>query len=434
MLIIEENMAFSNKFLASSHCKFRRFSFKSILSLEGICGALIAFYYLTGRWNFSRILRDADDSIIFEPRYWILFAAPPLLSVILYRKKLVNQRVSIDHLQFISLSCFIIYMIVSASWAPDAKLADEKGGELLLMLSSLFFISFMLSICNAKTIFFCYWSVLILLISLFALFALLTMDLNAMNRLSVFGGGGNYFGRLMGLLCLGSLFMQKHKQNIYIWIPIIAVSTVLLVLSGSRGALIAYTIGILTFLVIEKIKPKLVVIFVMLFIVLMGLLNYTHIGRKATETFKHRVIKRVITERDDSSRLMIYRAAYNMWLENPVRGAGLAAFRASGIAAYPHNLFLESLCEGGIIGFLLLLSTLFLFFVKILNLKSYIDSASVSALVLLIVGSQFSGDFYNQRGIFIFMLMITYSGSYSKLNTFFPAKESASIWRKNKKG
>jgi O-antigen ligase len=409
-------MAFFKKHTASLHNNSRRLSFNSLFRIEGICGALIAFYYLTGRWSFSRIIGDTDASFIFEPRYWFFFAAAPLLAILLYRGKLTNQKLRIDHLQFISLSCFIIYMIASMSWAPDMELAVEKGLELLLMLAALFLMAFMLSKSNAQTLFFCFWSALILLIGSFALVALLTIDLGSINRVSVLGGGGNYFGRLMGLLCFGSFFMQKHKQNIIIWIPIIALSTILLVLSGSRGALLAYIGGILTYLVLEKVQPKLIIIFIMLSIILMGLLDYTRVGQKAAETFKHRVIKRVIEEGDDSSRLFIFRAAYDMWLEHPVRGAGLAAFRASGIAAYPHNLFLESLCEGGIIGFLLLISTFLLFLVKMLNLKPHIDSASVAALVLLFVGSQISGDFYNQRGIFIFILMITYSGYYSKHN------------------
>ena len=73
------------------------------------------------------------------------------------------------------------------------------------------------------------------------------------------------------------------------------------------------------------------------------------------------VIAGTLTE-GDSGRQLLYLQALSIFQNNPLMGAGIGGFRAITGEGWPHNFFLELLCETGIIG------TLLLFFIVIITL------------------------------------------------------------------
>lgn len=80
-----------------------------------------------------------------------------------------------------------------------------------------------------------------------------------------------------------------------------------------------------------------------------------------------------------------YQDAETMIKDNMVLGTGLGGYSRTGERAYPHNIFLELLCETGILGTFLLSFVVFIpIFLKIKNLKML--SASNLYLVLVIIG------------------------------------------------
>jgi O-antigen ligase len=108
-----------------------------------------------------------------------------------------------------------------------------------------------------------------------------------------------------------------------------------------------------------------------------------------------------------SGRETEYAEAYQLGLDHPVGGAGLAAFPALGLGVYPHNLFLEVFCEGGALGLLLLGSALLAFLRSAFRERRGLDPATVGALALFVFGSQASGDLYDSRALFLLMVMST---------------------------
>lgn len=60
-------------------------------------------------------------------------------------------------------------------------------------------------------------------------------------------------------------------------------------------------------------------------------------------------------ESGDSGRMMLYAEAIDIFSANPMLGAGIGGFFAITGDAWPHNFFLELLCECGLVGTVLLL-------------------------------------------------------------------------------
>lgn len=66
------------------------------------------------------------------------------------------------------------------------------------------------------------------------------------------------------------------------------------------------------------------------------------------------VVAGTLTE-GDAGRQLLYLQALNIFQNNPLTGAGIGGFHAITGEGWPHNFFLEILCETGIIGLLMLL-------------------------------------------------------------------------------
>jgi O-antigen ligase len=135
-------------------------------------------------------------------------------------------------------------------------------------------------------------------------------------------------------------------------------------------------------------------------------------------------------------RTLLIDHAWNLWLENPIFGVGLGGYpvglslfgvhHAIGSDAYPHNIFLEFLSEGGLIGLSLFLSFLFIIVVKLKSIL-VINSDSTSFLLLLlfifsILNAQVSSDITGNNLIWIVGSLIIAYPRLVKIN-----KEKRSI-------
>jgi O-antigen ligase len=110
-----------------------------------------------------------------------------------------------------------------------------------------------------------------------------------------------------------------------------------------------------------------------------------------------------------SGRGSLYASALELGRDYPVGGAGLAAFPALGLGVYPHNLFLETFCEGGGMGLVLLLLLLLTFGASVWRRRRALEGTCLAAVVLVLVGSQVSGDLYDSRGLFLLMVLTAYT-------------------------
>jgi O-antigen ligase len=377
----------------------------------GLHGGLTALYLLSGRWDLSRLSdasADATPSIApfyTEVRFWVvllLAVSSMLLSVGASTERRTRVRLVI-----LPLVAFLAYLVLTVAWAPGTALGLHKAYELVLVGVASVSIGRILSGGNSGHAIRWMWGTVLLTSGVLAAVALKTLVASSGigDRLAVLGGGPNVFARIMGYLALAALYFWRRHGLEWMFMPFIAVSLVLVLLSGSRGGLVALLAALTTFVVLDvRILGRLLLGVLIVGGVFLLVAMYTDIGRAAIDAYDMRIQGLLLHEQYTAGRTDLYRSAYQLGLAAPLLGQGLAAFPARGLGVYPHNLFLEAFAEGGMVGLSLLCLTLGAGAVAMFRLRARPDGAAVGGFVLMLVASQFSGDLYDSRAVFAFLV------------------------------
>jgi O-Antigen ligase len=380
--------------------------------VPGLHGGLTALYLLSGRWDLSRLSDvSADDTPATIPpfhteiRFWVvllLAASSLLLSVGTSTERRTRVRLVI-----LPLVVFLAYLVLTVAWAPGTTLGLHKAYELVLVGVASVSIGRILSGGNSGHAIRWMWGTVLLTSGVLAAVAVKTLVAShgIGDRLAVLGGGPNVFARIMGYLALAALYFWRRHGLEWVFMPVVAVSLVLVLLSGSRGGLIALVAALATFIVLDvRVLGRLVVGVLIVGGVFLLVAMYTDIGRAAIDAYDMRIQALLLHEQYTAGRTDLYRSAYQFGLAAPVLGQGLAAFPARGLGVYPHNLFLEVFAEGGVIGLSLLCLTLAAGTIAMFRRRARSDGATVGGFVLMLVASQFSGDLYDSRAVFAFLV------------------------------
>ena len=243
-------------------------------------------------------------------------------------------------------------------------------------------------------------------------------SLGGMNRL----GTGYYAAQLLAVtLCL--LHMKREKRQMVkvgylhssfqrlILLLLLFVQILVVLFSASRGPVIAMTFLLLYFLVLLsgdnswKKLTKVVSFGVIMFLIyrtlaVPSLPHFTNsVGRIAT-------ILRISSGDDISTgRIFMYRKGIDMFLRKPLFGNGPQAFAIkSGYDIYPHNIFVELLCDYGIVGTILWMLLFLYVFAKYVKNKEtdWVVSLVFSIALVVAVELMFSGTFtYNAQFWFV---------------------------------
>jgi O-antigen ligase len=300
-------------------------------------------------------------------------------------------------------------MITSTAWSPDLALGQAKAAELALMVIATAVIARSVTTSDSVVYLAAVWRWLLVILAALALLGL--AGAASGSRAAVLGGGPNIFGRNMGLLTVASLWLALGRRSV-VWALVATLAASLCVLSGSRGAMIATASALSVVLVARRASmTRSALILAVTGLLGFALLLWTDLGIQTLASFRHRVIDLLIEQRYGSARELLYPRALELAGRHPIVGGGLAAFGAENVWRYPHNLFLEALCEGGVVGLVVLAVPLLHWGGTIaLRGRGAID-VNVAALVLFLVASQFSGDVFDSRGVFAFLVLSSaYSG------------------------
>ena len=376
-----------------------------MFGIQKIVGFLLAFFLLIGRWTPSRVTGNVSSgSFLSEPRFWIVVL---LLTVIMLGQYgLTRSRPGPVRFGVAArwTLVFLAYMAMTALWAFDEQLAAEKAYEVLLILAAGLALYLGLRISDAGELRLAFWQLLVLLTSAMAVLALMSaID----GRVAVLGGGPNVFGRNMGLMTLGSLYLlqQYGMKWFWLWTGIAVTGFLLVVMTGSRGALAAVTIATIVYFAIGRLGlPRKIAIFGMVTGLLCFILVQTDLGGSVQRIFTHRIFHLTYEQRYVSGRDDLFLAALELGIEHPIRGAGLAAYRSLW-GTYPHNIFLEVFCEGGGMGLLLFGVIFTVSACSFWKMRRQIDGATFAAFMLIFMVSQTSGNLYDGRGVFILLML-----------------------------
>lgn len=370
-------------------------------------GALAALYLLTGRWTISRLGGEATDPRFYEElRFWVvlllagaslLARAPPLASP--HRRGAGAT---------VPLFALFYYLLASAAWAPDHELASAKAYEVVLVAVATLGLARALASAESEHVLRSMWAGILAIAGVLAVIAVARLVAVGATgeRLAVLGGGPITFARIMGYLALAALFFWTRYGLSWALMPVVSVALVLVLLSGSRGGLVALVAAILVFVTIEARKAgRLLAGSLIAGAVFALATGYTAIGRVALERYERRVTQLLLEEQYTAGRTDLYRSAYALAMTAPVLGGGLAAFPARGLGAYPHNLFLETFSEAGLVGLALLVVTLGAGARAALRRAGARDATALAACVFMLVASQFSGDLYDSRALYLFLVV-----------------------------
>lgn len=373
------------------------------LGAVGLGAGLLVLFILSGRWSLSRVL-NADLGALAEPRLFIVAAlaaiafSPGMPTARDPRLREASNRILIVILAFYS------YMAISFAWAPEG--ADVlKAMELGLVLVSVAATVRLAGAVGSSDFAALIWWWFVPVLSLFAVLGLAASAADS-GRLAVLGGGPNVFGRNMGMLCVAmlSVVVRRGAGGAAVWA---AVAAALVLLSGSRGALVATVVGGIAVIYFNLGRvTRLVYVGAALLAASVLLVQFTDFGSNAVEMFRFRVLELGVVDRYDGGRMPLYLRGWDLAMSAPIFGIGLGGFAVRGILDYPHNLFLEAFCEGGVVGLSLLVLLLALPCRAFIVRRIGPGAREYATFALVLASAQFSGDFYDSRAVFIFGVLV----------------------------
>jgi O-antigen ligase len=287
---------------------------------------------------------------------------------------------------------------ITIAWTPAYQLGLSKAYELLLLVPLLCCV-FIHPKPNQVALAFLR-SLLVLLV---VIGALALVQQHGSGRLTVLGGGPIVFGRNMGLLVIilvarglqGGSLANKAVGALAITGALFA--ALLVLLSGSRGALFSVGVGLGYLFVRAKIWRLLLGLIVLAFAVVA--IEDSSVLRSAQRTFTNRIVILTLRKRHLSGRGDLYRRSLAEFKSHWVSGFGLAGSQSRLDGHYPHNIVLEVACESGSVGLIFLFG--FLFAVGLAFRGPRSPPAIGGIFLLLTTSAQFSGDLFDSRGVFI---------------------------------
>ena len=215
-----------------------------------------------------------------------------------------------------------------------------------------------------------------------------------------------WFARGLGISLLATFFLlqvTKKKVEKLVYLSFILVMLFLTYIAASRGPFLALLISLLFYFLLAHARR---------FDFLKGLISFLVILfalRLYIVIAPERILTRMLSlfsrfDLSTFSRLQAFETAKNLFLDNPIKGAGTAGFGHFSILSYPHNMFLELASEIGILG--VLACIILVFYTAYLGIKllrnkkaSFLELNLIKAyfaiFIFALINSQVSGAIYN---------------------------------------
>jgi len=398
--------------------------------MEKLFCLLYVVFTFGGRWNFLRFFFQIDTEsgeisiwTFSEIRLSALLGLLVLLVLLKHKYSFVGIRDSMDYFSrvFILSLILIFYMILTSVWMFVTPSLIYKIYELALIIVYLYITYQMCLLPVASLLLERIWSYGVLLMYLFIALsvpALISGDMATENtssrRLAVLGGGPNIFARFVALCIIDAFYSIIIKKR-FIKIFLLPLFFAALLLSGSRGGMLAALLSLIVFLFLcrilnfQRIFRSLIFFFVIVVITGIFFAMFPKLYVSVKEAFEKRIYEQTIEERYLSGREDHYGYIMAHWSENTFLGHGLGGWKYYvGINDYPHNHVLELFYEGGLLAVMMFMVLLFFVFRKIFSLNySYLLRIHIASfLFFILLASFFSGDFFDTRYLYSFFFLV----------------------------
>jgi O-antigen ligase len=353
---------------------------------------------------------------------WTATMGISALFFMVLRAALVKERmrIALTRTDFF-IAGLVLVLGFGLMYSQDRMYGIERVLELLFLgvLASYFFPRIMASFSSSIKI---VRNILLTIVALAGITTLLSL-FNTGTGYRAFAGSYLSWSYFLGVAILSGLALLDTSSNKLLRFSIIALEPLFLVsmiLAKARGPLISlFAVGVLIFfwrgrLSIRKkigIALSFLAVFALLFVIL-----------PRGFWFRYELL---FAEQKGSSieaRLEAYKLAEELFIKNPLVGAGTGSFKPLFASAefpyslkYAHNAFLEIAAENGLLGLFFyvgFLISLFLLARRILrnpNTSKIIKESTYACLLVLVflfVGSQFSGVVIGRNELFFAGLLV----------------------------
>jgi len=367
---------------------------------------------IVGQFSFSRIQNaSVSNNILLQPRLWFLTVFYFLTLPLSYKDNktsIANAPKTNTPKNWFSLVILLhLYFIVSYFWSPKSEYSKQVIFSLILIIVFLFlcYITLLYDIQNVVKkflIIFYFTSIL------FAIGGIIGSKYWAtqQGRISFFWGGPNVFVRIVGSGILLSLYfwLKTCKKYWLVPLPLLMIASIM---SGSRGGILSLSIVlILSFFILVR-RISRIALFLLIALAVILLIAYFMPNSNILQFVEKRYpfsFEDLISEYK-RTREPWFSASLEVIKEMPITGIGIGGYNYKKGFLYPHNLILNILAEGGIIGIMLLM-ILLLYIVFKIKINMLLE-----ARILLLLGTYFliasmvSGSYYDWRYIWLFYLM-----------------------------
>ena len=305
--------------------------------------------------------------------------------------------------------CFVawvVWLLVSSVWAPeDARIGSTIFDLVLLLLFTLMAWSLMSRLPHGSTAHI--WKWMLLAGAVYFVLALASGP-GPQGRYAAPGGGPNVFVRIMVLASIAAMYFTTTKKNTWFLLPV-PLFAVGAALSGSRGGLLSAGFILLIFSVpIARLLGAKRVI-TLLVLAIAGSLLLLQQNKKFIEFLVNRYFQQTLVEGYSSGRNTITEDALRLYESSPIIGVGADGYWALQASPekfeYPHNLFIATMAEAGIVGLTLLVTALAVLLSAILRVRPVPASVlfAAGAGFYQCIASLFSGDYYDTRLMWFFL-------------------------------
>jgi putative inorganic carbon (HCO3(-)) transporter len=227
---------------------------------------------------------------------------------------------------------------------------------------------------------------------------------------------------LLGVLCY---LQNKKKDKIFSYLLLILISFwwMLVLASGGRGTLISILITLCILLIIWR-KDVFHLFKNTVFTLASGGLLYYLLYIVIPEA----TAKAPILRSTDSGRFSMWEKAIELWLQNPIFGAGplhYAKIIDAPYASHPHNFYVQFLSEWGFIAFCILIILLYLLIVNvrtnytssIRNKQNQVIYISITwSFLAALVHSFFSGVIHTPMSQIWLVLIVSWLLGFNRTN------------------
>jgi O-antigen ligase len=212
----------------------------------------------------------------------------------------------------------------------------------------------------------------------------------------------------MVLASIAALYFTSTRKKSWplLPVPLFAVGAAL---SGSRGGLLSAGIILLVFAVpiCRQLGAKRVI--GLLTLAAAGVFTFASMNKGLVEFVRDRYLQQTLVEGYSSGRDTITEDALRLFQQSPVIGVGADGYWVLQASPeqfeYPHNLFVATMAESGLVGLLLLVAALFTFLISALRRRPWPATVlyAAGAGCYQGVASLFSGDYYDTRLMWFFL-------------------------------